>query len=304
MRWGKALTNLIIIFILLNIVLAFWNYDKSINTYRLTPQRMNNVTSLLEKEDITLKVPLPESFRPQSPIWIVPVEITSEKRDKLVKSILGAGDSKVSITKEKSTRPYENPSRIYTKDTEILRFQNNNNIIYENTAALVDKSEEAKAPKREQALSFAKEFAQKVELGDNFKEIEVRYVEAGTWGRVIYYETYKGSPIFNSYIHMKVSEKGVFKAYIHALDVEETKTSKKSIYPIDRVLIALQDILKERAPVTISSIELGYAMKNTQGIHILKEEAIPMYKMMLDGLDVPLFVNAYTNTLEPGPWEK
>lgn len=303
MRWGKALTTLIIIFMILNSALAIGNYAKNIQAYKLTNQRVKNITKILKDKEITIEADLPDTFLPQQAIWIVPVDITAEIRDRLVKDVLSGDTNQITLTKEKSDRPYENPSRIYTKDKESLSFQDNN-ITYENKGALPKEKDAIERIPKDQALGLAKAFVQKINLADNFKDVKIDYTEESYGANVIYYELHKGKPIFDSYINIKISPRGVFKAYIHALNIDETKSSKKPIQPIDKVLFTLQDEIKDKIPLTISSIELGYAMESSRGMHILKEEAIPMYKILLDGLDDPVFVNAYTNTVEHSTSEK
>ena len=50
--------------------------------------------------------------------------------------------------------------------------------------------------------------------------------------------------------------------------------------------------------MVIDNIVLGYAISDSIEMHVLREEAVPMYKINIQGLDEPIFVNAYTNTVE------
>lgn len=293
MRWDKALNLLIAIFLCLNIILAWINYEKLVVTYQVSDERLDTITSILEKNNIKIDAKLPRVFSPKSSIWIEPVQITSSIRDGLVSRILGENRSLITITKDTYEARYGRNALIYTKDEEELKFSKER-IIYHHKGF----ENAGKALSQKEALKLAKGFVEKLEVENYFQEVKIESRSESYGWDITYYEVYKGLPIFDSYIKLRVSDGGVFDAEVRCLVITDKVGGLKPLYPIDEVLFGLQELNLDQTERIVESVELGYRLDNIEGMHILAEEAVPMYKIQMKGLTTPIFVNAYTNTYE------
>jgi hypothetical protein len=288
MRWGKALNILIILLVLLNAFMLGMNYQKEIRTYQLSPKRMGWIVDLLNANGVKLKADLPESFTPKDIIWLEPREYTSIQRDALVKNVLG--EEGVTITIENSAQIYEQGSRIYSHNAKTLAFKGST-VIYQNSGI----AKKAPTKKKQEFLRIGEEFIANIDLFSRFQRPQMEYIDTEYGAKIKYYTVYKNQPIFDSYVELHIADEGVLYACIHELSVVEEDKQKRPIYPVDEVLMGLLDTFQEFCIESITHIEIGYAMEEEWGLHILKEEAIPVYKILVEGLDEALFVNAYTN---------
>lgn len=292
MRWNKALNGLLIIFIVLNVALGWMNYNRFNRFYRISDERIETIKGILAQRQIQVKADLPTLFMPRSSIWIEPMQITTTLRDQLVNRVFGKEREGVTITNETSSE-YGKNALIYRQEEAELAFYKTF-LTYRNGA----KQQEEGVLSQKQASKFAKAFVKQLNLEDYLKEVKIDYRSESYGMEVTYYEVYRGLPIFDSFVKMKISPQGVFEAEVRCLEVTDKVSLTKPLYPIDQVLFALQKPIEENKAYVIESVELGYRLNYTEGVHILSEEATPMYKITIEGLSDPIFVNAYTNTYE------
>lgn len=295
MKWDKALTYLIIMFLCVNIGLAIGNYNRSIRAYKLSDERIQNIASVLKNDEILIQAKLPINFRPMAPVWVLPFEITPAIRDILVENLLGS-EKDIVISKETSSRPYEKGARVYTKGSKELKFRTS--YVYYQDASIAPSQDFLPENK---AKDIAEDFIKRLKVTNIKKKSKIDYKSESYGASLTYYEVYDKFPLYGSYIHLKMTSEGVFEAAIHGNTVEDKANNKRAIYPIDKVLFKFRDEIDIDAQVVVDSIMLGYAIPSGVEMHILREEAIPMYKINLQGLDKPIFVNAYTNTVEELP---
>jgi len=293
MRWDKALNYLIVIFLCVNILLAAIHYERYITSYRVSDESIGTVTSILRKQGIEVRANLPTSFSPRPSLWMEPIEITTTLRDQMVTHLLGEDRSRITITSESGKGEYGKAALVYSMEEKQLRFYKDkitysNHEAYENGSSLSYK----------EALKHAKAFINRLNLDGHFEEVKIDYISESHGATVTYYEVYKGLPIFSSYVKMKVSPKGIIEAEVKCLKITDKVGPIKPLYPIDQVLFGLQDLELGDKGYIIESVELGYRFNHAEGMHILSEEAVPMYKIKIKGLGIPVFVNAYTNTYE------
>lgn len=293
MRWDKALNLLIAIFLCLNIVLAWINYEKLVVTYQVSEDRLDTITSILEKNNIKVDAKLPRIFSPKSSIWLEPVQITSAIRDGVVSNVFGEDRSLITITKDAYDVKYGRNALVYSKQEEELKFSKER-ISYHHKGI----ENEGNALSEKEALKLARRFVENLEMENYFQDVKIESRSESYGWDITYYEVYKGLPVFDSYIKLRVSEGGVFDAEVRCLVITDKVGQLKPLYPIDEVLFGLQELNLDQTERIVESVELGYRLDNIEGMHILAEEAVPMYKIQMKGLTTPIFVNAYTNTYE------
>lgn len=292
MNWNKALNVLILIFIGVNVILAGANYEKNISIYKLSPKRIENVVKVFNEENITINAMLPTDFRPCKSLWTEPFQMTSEIRDQIVGSFFGKDKDRVMISQIASNMAYEKMKRVYKLDTKSLMF-GENNLFYQDESIALKEGNLSKSEAEKMAKSFLRQIGQ----DKKFKNAKSEYRSESYGAVVTYYEVYEGIPLFDSFAVFQITPEGVATFYEQNVKVVESSSEVTPLYPIDKVLYGLQDEEVFGETVTIEDISLGYGMENSEGMHILKEEAVPMYKIVLSGLDEPIFVNAYTNVV-------
>lgn len=291
MNAGKVLTRLIQVFLAINILLFIINGVKITTAYVLSKERVANITSLLESRNIFVDVPLPQLFIPKRKGAIIIPENTTETREQLVKALLSPRLEEISIATERNSEYEKTPSRIYSRNGTTITFSGYD-IIYRNTNIT------AKGPaKLPAAKNMSRSFIDKAGLKNVFKNAYVEDASTDEMTELIYYPRFEGIPIFDSYIAFYISESGILEAVMHMAKMESLKSmnTRYTIYPIDIVLFGIEDHLEFKKPLHITNIILGYHSFQEEGLDILQQEIIPAYKISIEGLKEPLFVNAYTN---------
>lgn len=285
MNWGKILNKLIVVFLILNIILGSLNFGKNIKAYIMTNSSQQDVIKMLESKNILVTASVPRIAVPMSAVWIMPENITLSKREEMVKAILGQNGVAISN---------KNNKRYYTKELKQLIFDYNT-MIYTNTEGtpILENIDEKKAKKE------ADLFLKKLSLGNNFKRAKVSCQQEENIFTFTYYETINFLPVFNSYVKVVVSDKGVIYAQVNKVKVTKADSAKQYIYPADKVLFGIEDYLESsEKPVVITGITLGYGVSDEKTQDIFEEEAVPVYKIDILNKNEPIYINAYTNNLQ------
>ncbi len=291
MNASRVLNRLIQVFLALNILLLAMNGTRIAASYVLSKDRITNITSILEERDIVMDIPLPRTFIPRRKGAISIPESTAEGREKIVKSILSPNLEDIFISSQTNSQGDKKPSRVYTKNGATVTFSQDD-IVYRNVNV-----DQAKPIKLSKAKRICKSFINKVELKKVFKNAYIEDLSTPDETRLIYYPRFEGSPVFDSYIYFRITRDGIAEALMHMAKIEAFKSinTRYTIYPIDIVLFGIEDNLDLQKPVHITNIVLGYHSLGEEGMDILQQEIVPAYKISIEGLNEPLFVNAYTN---------
>ncbi|MGL5676500.1 MAG: two-component system regulatory protein YycI [Cellulosilyticaceae bacterium] len=262
---------------------------KSVKAYDISQERMDTTKSILNDRGIVLDCDLPQSFRPVKTLWLEAIPMDSKVREELVKQVFGKNNEQVMISKKASNEPYEEDIVVYSYGEKELIFQGSA-IYYRNKT-----TGETLAPlKKEKALALAADFVDAIDIKKSNKKVKIEYRIESSKTVVTYYEVYNKLPIFDSYIRMDITSSGVMYAEMQGVKIAEKIGTIKPLDPIDKVLFDIDEQMMHQTPLTIENVDLGYSMKNSEGMHILDEEAVPVYKIDIKGLSEPIFVNAYT----------
>lgn len=292
MNTKKVLNRLLQMFLAINILLFGINFIKSTTSYFLSQDRLKDITVILQERGITVDVELPRVFTPKLQGSMIIPENTSERREEVVRALLGPRMDEAAISTQNTQLSHQVASRIYTLNNVAITF-NREDILYSND----NLSEDKKPENIRAAKQSCKTFISAIGLDETLKNPYIKIVESEEAMVLVYYPRFEGVPVFDSYIAFTVKDRGIARAAVHVAKVEPLKgaSEKKNIYPIDMVLFGIEDYLDVQKPVRITDIVLGYCSLGTDGMDILEEEIVPAYKITVDGLDEPLFVNAYTN---------
>ncbi|MGL4362826.1 MAG: hypothetical protein ACRCSG_06120 [Cellulosilyticaceae bacterium] len=288
MKWGRILTALIIIFVILNIMLGVGNYKKNIELYRVSEERIKNITGILNDKGILLECELPRYFRPIETIWLEPDEIDTTTRDHIVKNLFGDNYKQATVSKKVLGEPYKEPVLIYTLESEEIQFMGSK-ITYINHGIVDDGT----TFKKNEAMRIGNAFIKKMEKKKYKKEKNIKKIGAKQ-ATLTYYEIYNRLPVFDSYVKLEVTPHGVAYAEVYGASISNKIGVKKPLYPIDYVLFDIDTQLDIAPPFTLEDIQFGYRMNLNEGIQILEEEAFPVLKVVIKGLNEPIFVDAYT----------
>ncbi len=291
MSGHKVLNRLIQVFIAVNMLLLIINAVKYKSSYVLSKDRVENITAILEQRGIIIDVPLPRVFAPKRKGTVIMPESTSEARERLVKALLCPNMDEVTISSNTNNNVYKKPSRIYTKDNISLVFTDDEVIYLNNTLSSRGKIDSLKAKQ------LADWFITKAGLDKTFDNAYIEQQSESGQMLLVYYPRFEGIPVFDSQVRFYMAEEGITKAIMHVGEVEALKEAetRRIIYPIDMVLFGIEESLDGLTPIRITDITLGYCALSTEGMDFLEKEIIPVYKITFDGLNEPIFVNAYTN---------
>lgn len=72
-------------FLILNIVLAYMNYQKNSSIYTLTSQQESNIKKLLYENNIMLYTLLPKQYPPMRKLILAPVIFSEDEKIRLLK---------------------------------------------------------------------------------------------------------------------------------------------------------------------------------------------------------------------------
>lgn len=293
MNAKKILSKLIVIFVVLNIVLMAINGMRMINSYTLSRERVKNIKAVLEERGIVLETSLPLIFTPKTKAALNIDSATAELREQMVKELFGENQKEVAITNLMGTSEQGETIRTYTKGKESIAFERDQ-IIYTNGEALEGEGMLSVKEAKAKCSAFIAGF----KYTRSFKKAYIECVQNEEGMTLTYYPRFEGIPVFSSYIQFEMGPGGIKKAIMHigTIGALNSDQVKQAIYPIDMVLFGIEDELALQKPITITAITLGYHSVSATSLNLLGEKLVPAYKIQIEGLREPLFVNAYTNT--------
>lgn len=291
MNGRKILDELIKLFVVINIVLFVVNYACKGNEYLLSKERMDNIIKLLETDGISVDTELLRKFTPKYSANLMYLGDSVDTRDKVIKSFFGSDLVNVKRYTENSDHDSDRKIPYYALGDEVLAFDNNE-LIYTNESVVSERSK----PTLEQAKSMSIKLLNRIDEKKVLKDYSIEAVDKKNYWQLTYYPTIEGIPILDSYIRFDVYRNGVAKADMYLADVEIRSEGRKDIYAIDLVLFGIEDYMLENKCESIEAISLCYKRTDSEE-NVLGQQIIPMYKIEIDGLEQPIFVNAYNNQI-------
>lgn len=288
MNGTKVLNQLIKLFVVINVFLFMINFIVRGNQYILPQERIDNIINLLDRSGISVETELIKNFSPKYSANLVFIGDSVAVRDRIVKSFFGNNLAKVKRSISSNGRN-ENVL-YYTLDNETLAF-NHNELIYMNLSVRTEK----KKPLLEQARKMCMKIVDRI---DGIKEpLSYKVIEedCGVYWKLTYFPVIEGIPVLDSKMEFQVYSDGVAKASMYLADIEIKNDSRKEIYAVDLVLFGIEDYMRDNGYTTISDISLCYKQVEDEE-NVLGQQIVPVYKIEVEGLEEPIFVNAYTNT--------
>ncbi len=282
LEWKRAITILIISFVVLNIFMVcnLWFREQSIDDFTLTPKQKSEIERTLNQRGVVLKVAIPKEGRPQSLL-----EVSFQKLDekKVLESFFGKKlVLKISQTQDGRNYTFKNQQLIITDNGFITYFNNTDQTIWPNLT-------------KEQAESEAENFMRshggmpqdavldKVTYDDQSKGYLLEYVR--------YHDDFF---IENSYVTMMVTPAGVKTYYQCWLNPLRYVGKKRGVIsPLTAIMRVITEVKTEH-PVEITRIQQGYYSKLYNAD---RWQAAPVWRIQLGDVDT-YYVNAYTGEME------
>lgn len=292
MNGKKILNRLILLFIGINLILFIFISIRRETQYKLSQTRINNIMGLLAEKGITVEGQLPMNFEPKLAATLSYTGDNVTVRNNLVKAFFGNNVSKVSRSTENSKEHFGAKVYCFTMQDEQLAFDKEK-ITYTNASIKLSDTK----PSIKEAKAKAAAFVKRLKVGKLYKEAYIEIKEEENKVVITYFPTFEGTPIFDLSIKMKIYEDGIESATIYLGEVSITDEGKQRITPIDLVLFGIEEYIPLERNIIIKDITLVYKMLGKKGSNLWGEQIIPMYKIEVNGLEKPLFVNAYTNEI-------
>ncbi len=267
MDWDKAKNYTILFLLVLNILLLGFNFMQRYET-TLSPSRIESLTQLMEKMDITIDCTLPGRFVPMSRIRMKSYDYDYIALEKIFFKEL-----------KNIVRTEEDDKVILKSDTGELTVD----------GSKVEFSTKADSPKTTtEAISIADEYVKQLNSGfSNYSFNNVSREKDGY--RIMYYEEYSGCNIFSNYVQFKVSNNGDIKISFCYYQPLEQGGEKNTIIAADEAIFALSDKIRDRG-VNIDKVSQGYLISENSTDESAEMDAIPVYSIKTnEGI---YFVNA------------
>lgn len=291
MNGKKVLDNLIRVFIILNLALFIFNYISGSNEYRLSKERIDQITQLLEGEGIRIDTELIRDFSPKKTADLQYIGDSISVRDEIVKNFFNNDLASVKRFKKESEINPGEEMRYYSLNGENLIFDKYV-LSYENES---NQSNDAK-PSIDQAKRMCMNLLKRINYGNKEADYEIEIVEHEHYLTLTYFSKLEGIPVLDAYMTFDVYKKGVASSTMYLGKIEETSEKGKEIYPIDLVLFGIEEYILENQYTHISEVTLVYKRAKSED-SIWGQQIIPVYKIEFDGLEEALFVNAYSNEI-------
>ena len=295
MNGKKVLNRLILLFVVLNLILATFNVIASSRRYVVDGERLQNLYAVLEQQNVDIESNLSIDFEPRPTINIIYEINTNNIRDGIVRSIFEDNISEVLRSTEKSQN-YKGFERYqFEYGGEKLSFEKYD---VEYTNQNVDKTLEG--VNKDIAKRHIEIFVKKIGIEDLYKNMYIEYEEANNYIKAKCYPVIESTVMDDIYISVEVYKDGISQAHFPVVRVETVENSYRDITPIDRVLFGIDAYINNMLGIqldniVIKDVKLVYKKQNPESYNLWGEKNIPMYKMNIGDLEKPIFVNAYTN---------
>lgn len=292
MNGRKILNRLIILFLAINLILFILVSIRRGTQYQLSKTRVSNIVEVLAMKNITLEAELPKNFAPKSSGTLTYQGDSVATRNALVKVFFGSDLSKVLRSTEASEKNVSSKIYYFTKDNERLAFDKEE-VMYTNSEAGLLAGKLSVSEAKAEAEAFVK----RLEVGKLYNEAYVEVKQEREYILITYFPTFNDIPIFDLPIEMQVYTDGIKSAVIYLGEVNTIEDSRRIITPVDRVLFGIEEYIPDMNHIVIKDITLGYKKMQKKGSNLWGEQIVPVYKIMVEGLEKPIFVNAYTNEI-------
>lgn len=280
MNFGRILNIFILLFIVINIVLAGLYEYKQQDKYTLSNERKELLREILGENDIAVYTLLPNFYRRRK-INVEPVSINTDSYPQ-------------NFFKDGYTlKPLE---KRYIKGYESIIILDSKKIAYEKVGqAVIENFNEDTVRK------IGHELMGRLTMGKGKMVLTSSLPsDDDTYYRLIFNDRVGGDDVlFMSYVELTIYKNGNIEGHSERYRVTESIEDKKQITPIDEVLYRFMNnirLAENNESIYIKGIDIGYykdvdrEMSSTRSI----VTAVPCYRIRLDN-GMFYYIDAYTN---------
>jgi regulatory protein YycI of two-component signal transduction system YycFG len=282
LEWKRAITILIVSFVVLNVFMAFnlWFKERPVAEFALTSNQESEIKRSLNQRGVILEVDIPKEGRPQS---LLEVSFRKVDEKKVLESFFEKkAVPKVSHTQDGRKYTFGNQQLIITDNGFITYFNNEDTIIWPNLTQEKAESE---------AVNFMTNHGG---FPENAVMDKVTYDEQSKGYLLEYVRYYDEFFIENSYATMLVTPSGIktyYQCWLNPLGYVGKK--RGVISPLTAVMRVITET-KTEYPIVITRIQQGYYSKLYDAE---RWQAAPVWRIQLGDEDT-YYVNAYTGEME------
>lgn len=282
LQWKRAITILIVSFIMLNIAMIFnlWLRDRPDNRFALSSSQKSQIIQVLRQRGVTLEVDIPKEGRPQS---LLEVGFPKLDEKKILQNFFGK-DSKPNISPTQDGRKF-------TIGNEQLIITDNGFITYLNNEDNLKWPSLTREQAEKEALNFMKTHRC---MPKNAVLDKISYDEESKGYLMEYVRYHDDFFIQNSYATVLVTPSGIKSYYQCWLEPLGYVGKNRSVISPLTVIMRVITEAKTEHPIVITRIEQGYYSKLYDAD---RWQVAPVWKIQLNAVDT-YYVNAYTGELE------
>jgi hypothetical protein len=277
MLWERAKNGMIIFFLLLNLLLAWFIYREE-NRYALTPERMQAIYDVLRANNINWYRRLDRSYAPMKSMQITGYSYNME----MLLPLFFEDISQVEKYLNEDKEIYLDGSAeliISNGYISFTRYWENNGQPPEATTAkiLCDTFIQANFP--------------------NYTADGVQETEEGV--RVSYREMYQDYIVYGNFIEFLVTQDGIKQIDMQFGKVTGFSGPEREIAAPDEALLTFTQWMRNLdpdMPVTIHQMDIVYYQEEFSSQDNAFITATPYYRFFIQDRDMPFIVNAYNNT--------
>jgi hypothetical protein len=236
MDWKSAKVILILVFVILNIVLAATLY-KNLRVEEISQQTIINTQKILDKNGVYIECPIPKY---KGKDYILQYGEKPISKVKIIDSLLG-GES-VDIQ-----------ANTYTKDMKRITFISDTGFEYTNNGD----SDKVSTVSKDGVNTYLKQLSQKLDIPFNeFRQDGYDPDEnSSNSARVVYKGFYKGYEVFDNYIEVEISGGSVKKIRYQYKKPVAITSRDINVLPVYQILITR---ITKHPGIEISTVDIGF----------------------------------------------
>lgn len=293
MDWSKAKNIIIVLLVLINLILSFFVFKDS-RKYVLSNQEEIGITDILRQNKISVYTEITKNFRPMKKMSVSKYDFDYN----LLLKTFFENENAVTRNENDDMKVFNDDTGTLTILSEYVYYESSNN-----TKIIEDDdffSENTKKICKDIMQKLGKDFSN-FQLDTSFSNLEVGSNDKNERTMFIYYKEKFSNYIINSnYVQFVVTQNGVKEVMIaNYKPLGFIKETVREICSPNEALFTFMKYIKstgEQKEIFINKMDIVYNLEeySTQKKSVY---AVPYYRFYIKGLERPVLVNAFFNTI-------
>ena len=235
MDWKRAKKILILVFIVLNLVLAITLY-RNIRGGEVSQETIYTTQKILEQNNVHIERPIP---RYTGKDYLLQYEETFLDKDEIVYGLLGDNYTKISDNN-------------YKKDTEQVVFTNDYSFEYSDSGS----NKKILTQSKSEIDGYLKTLIKKLGLPLSEFQLDSFYSPVvDTSAKAVYKGIYEGYSVFDNYIEAEVGDSGLKSLKFHYKKPKTITSRDVRVIPVYQILISK---MTKYPGIYISDVDIGF----------------------------------------------